>query len=156
MDDRSLDDLTAATAEMKRLVSALLDGLDQQREDLPGVRDRLAAARSSAWSADRLAEVTVDAYGRVVDVRLSADAFRAGPPARLARSLTEAARAAAEAAHRRRAEILAPITGPAEILPDLPDLFPGAPGLRDIRETVESATRTTEPDRRANSDADED
>ncbi|WP_051161566.1 YbaB/EbfC family nucleoid-associated protein [Nocardia brevicatena] len=142
MDDRSLDELTEATARMKRLIGALLDGLDQQREDIPGVHERLSRCRSSAWSSDRLAEVTVDAYGLVVDVRLVAGAFRGGPPAHLARSITEAARAAADAARQQLAEIISPITGIAEELPDLPDLLPGAPSLRGIREVVEAATRT--------------
>ncbi|WP_280417056.1 YbaB/EbfC family nucleoid-associated protein [Nocardia carnea] len=153
MDDHDLDQLTEATAEMKRLVGTLLDGLDQQREDIPGVHERLSRSRSSAWSADRLAEVTVDAYGLVIDVRLAAEAFRSGPPAHLARSITEAARAAAEAARQQLAEIVSPITGIAEELPDLPDLLPGAPSLRDIREIVEAATRTApDTDRTAEHD----
>ncbi|MFI5714267.1 YbaB/EbfC family nucleoid-associated protein [Nocardia sp. NPDC051750] len=142
MDDLSLDELTEATAQLKRLVGALLDGLDQQRADIPGVHERLSQARSSAWSSDQLAEVTVDAYGVVVDVRLAAEAFRAGPPAHLARSITEAARAAADAAREQLAVIVSPITELAEELPDLPDLLPGAPSLRGIREVVEAATRT--------------
>ncbi|MQY25466.1 YbaB/EbfC family nucleoid-associated protein [Nocardia aurantia] len=138
-------ELPAATAEMKRLVGTLLDGLDQQRADLPGVVERLSRARSSAWSSDRLAEVVVDAYGIVVEVRLASNAYQVATPARLAGSITEAARSAAAEAQHRRAEITAPITGTAESLPDLPDLFPGAPSLREIRDIVTAAADPVAP-----------
>ncbi|WP_019928188.1 YbaB/EbfC family nucleoid-associated protein [Nocardia sp. BMG111209] len=134
-------ELQAAAAEMKRLTDSLLDGLDQQRADLPGVVERLSRSRSSVWSSDRLAEVVVDAYGIVVEVRLAANAYQAAPPARLAASITEAARSAALAAQQQRAEITAPLTGVVEALPDLPDLFPGAPSLREIRDIVTAAAR---------------
>ncbi|WP_280368178.1 YbaB/EbfC family nucleoid-associated protein [Nocardia wallacei] len=154
MDRPDLEALSSANNEMKKLVDSLLDGLDQQRADLPGVCERLAESRTSAWSSDKLVEVTVDAYGIVVDVRLTAHAFQAGPPARLARSITEASRAAAEAAQHRRAEILAPITDTAGALPDLPDLFPGAPSLREVREIVGAAARTA-PDVRRDRDSEQ-
>ena len=148
MDDRSLDELTEATVRMKRLVGTLLDGLDQQRENIAGVHSRLSDARASAWSVDRLVEVTVDAYGLVVDVQLASEAFRGGPPADLARSITEAARAAADTARQQLADIVSPIVEITEELPDLPDLLPGAPSLREMRDIVESATRTApDPDR---------
>ncbi|MCX4095147.1 YbaB/EbfC family nucleoid-associated protein [Nocardia sp. alder85J] len=137
-------ELQAATAEMKRLVDSLLDGLDQQREDLPGVVERLSRSRSSAWSADRLAEVVVDAYGIVVEVRLASNAYQAATPGRLARSITEAARSAAALAQQQRADIVSPITETADALPDLPDLFPGAPSLRGIRDIVAAAAGTSE------------
>ncbi|MCU1640795.1 MAG: YbaB/EbfC family nucleoid-associated protein [Nocardia sp.] len=142
MEQPSLDHLQAANDEMKRLVDTLLDGLDQRAADLPGICDRLATSRSSAWSADRRVEVTVDAYGIVLDVRLADNAFEGGRPERLARSIKEAAVAAARAAHRRRDEILAPITETTAVLPDLTDLFPGMPRLPDIRRIVQAATRT--------------
>ena len=145
MEPLSLDDLQAATDEMKRLVDRLQDGLDQQAADLPGVCERLSTSRSSAWSADRLVEVTVDAYGIVLDVRLANNAFASGKPDRLAGSIKEAAMEASRAAHRRRDEILAPITETAATLPDLSDLFPGVTGLREIRDIVTAATRTRPP-----------
>ncbi|BCK56991.1 YbaB/EbfC family nucleoid-associated protein [Nocardia wallacei] len=156
MDRPDFDALSSANNEMKKLVDSLLDGLDQQRADLPGVCERLSQSRTSAWSSDKLVQVTVDAYGIVVDVQLTANAFQAGPPARLARSITEAARAAAEAAQHRRAEILAPITDTAGALPDLPDLFPGAPSLREVREIVGAAARTAPGVRRDRDSEDED
>ncbi|MFJ1461483.1 YbaB/EbfC family nucleoid-associated protein [Nocardia wallacei] len=152
MDRPDFEAMSSANNEMKKLVDSLLDGLDQQSADLPGVCERLSESRTSAWSSDKLVEVTVDAYGIVVDVQLTAHAFQAGPPARLARSITEAARAAAEAAQHRRAEILAPITDTAGALPDLPDLFPGAPSLREVREIVSAAARTA-PDVRRDRDS---
>jgi len=142
MDRPSLDDLQAATDEMKRLVDTLMDGLDQQAADIPGVCERLATSRSTVRSSDRLVEVTVDAYGAVLEVRLADNAFTNGQPKRLAVSITEAAKEAARVAELRRTEILAPLTEIGGGLPDLPDLFPGMPSLREIRQTVGQATRT--------------
>jgi DNA-binding protein YbaB len=142
MEQPNLNDLQSATDEMKRLVDRLMDGFDQQAADLPGVCERLATSRSTVWSSDRLAEVTVDAYGVVLEVRLADNAFMNGTPNRLAGSITEAAKEAARVAQERRAEILAPITELGDALPDLPDLFPGMASLREIRETVGAATRT--------------
>lgn len=148
MDRSSSEDPRSAHSELTRLVDTLLDGFSEQSADLPDIAAQLSAARSSASSSDRLVEVTVDTYGIVMDVQLSPQAFQANSPERLARSVTEAARSAALAAQRRRAEIVAPITGTVGDPPDLPDLFPGAPSLRGIREITESAEPgNTEPAR---------
>lgn len=134
--------MQTANNELKRVVGSLLDGIDQQIADLPGVVERLSQSRTSQWSADKRVEVTVDAYGIVQKVRLADDALSGATPEKLAAAMTEAARAAAVTAQRRRAEIVAPITEAAATLPDLPDLYPGAPSLREIREVVDSAART--------------
>ncbi|WP_157172385.1 YbaB/EbfC family nucleoid-associated protein [Nocardia pneumoniae] len=131
----------SATNEMKSRVNSLLDGLDRLRADLPGVCERLTASRSSAWSSDHLVEVTVDVYGVVVAVQLAANACGTSTPERLARSMTEAARAAAASAREQLAEIVAPLSE-AYDLPDLPDLFPGASSLREIRDVIGAAVRT--------------
>lgn len=142
MERPDLEESRAANYRMKRLVDSMLDGLDRQRADLPGACERLAVSRSSAWSSDQLVEVTVDAYGIVVEVELSAKAFETSTPQRLARSITEAARTAAELAQQQRAQIIAPIIETTEGLLDLPDLFPGAPSLREIRDIVGAAAQT--------------
>ncbi|MBO0856044.1 MAG: YbaB/EbfC family nucleoid-associated protein [Nocardia sp.] len=150
MTDPFPDDLAATNLELKRIVNSLLDGLDQQQADLPGVCDRLARSRSSAWSDDRTVEVTVDAYGIVVGTRLVDNAFQKTNPDRLAGSITEAARRAAATAQRRRAEITAPITDSARLLADLPELVPGAADLREIQDVIGAAARTRsdrDPDR---------
>ncbi|WP_280417058.1 YbaB/EbfC family nucleoid-associated protein [Nocardia carnea] len=139
MDRPSPEDPRSAHSELARLVDTLLDGFGEQPADLPDAAAQLTGARSSASSADRLVEVTVDAYGIVLEVRLSPQAYQVSSPEQLGRSVTEAARSAALAAQRRRAEIVAPITGTGGDLPDLPDLFPGAPSLRGIRDIIESA-----------------
>lgn len=141
MDRPNLEQLYSANNEIKRLVAALLDGLDQQQVYLPDVIARLAASRSTACSSDRLLEVTVDAYGIVVEVRLADNAFSAGTPGQLGRSMTEAARSAAGQAQQRRADILTPIIETVDNLPDLPDLLPGAPSLREIRDIIDAAVR---------------
>ncbi|WP_280363485.1 YbaB/EbfC family nucleoid-associated protein [Nocardia wallacei] len=146
MDRPNLEQLYSMNNEIKRLVSSLLDGLDQQQAYLSDVVARLAASRSTACSSDRLLELTVDAYGIVVEVRLADDAFSASTPERLARSITEVARAAARQAQQRRADILTPITETVDSLPDLPDLFPGAPSLREIRDIIDAAARTDSAD----------
>lgn len=144
MEQPSLDELRSANDEMKRLLHAVLDGLDQQAANLTGVCERLAASRSSGRSADRLVEVIVDSYGIVVEVRLADDAYRTASPERLARSITEAARAAAVSAQRTRAEITASVTEISGGLPDLPDLFPGAPSLREIHDLIDTVARVPE------------
>lgn len=150
MEEPGMEDLTTANAELKRMVNSLLDGLDDQAAAIPEVVERLSKSQSSAWSADQLVEVTVDAYGVVVDTRLAENALRSGPPERLAQSITEAARAAAQAAEKQRAQIIAPITDAAQGLPDLSDLFPGAPSLREFRDIIGAAaapeTARREPD----------
>ncbi|MFB8006015.1 YbaB/EbfC family nucleoid-associated protein [Nocardia sp. NPDC056000] len=150
MEEPGMEDLTSANAELKRMVNSLLDGLDDQAAAIPEVVARLSTSQSSAWSADQLVEVTVDAYGVVVNTRLAENALRSGTPERLARSITEAARAAAQVAEKQRAQIIAPIADAAHGLPDLSDLFPGAPSLQEIRGIVGAAatpeTIRREPD----------
>lgn len=146
MEHPSLDDMYSANNELKRMVDSLLDGIDEQVANLPGVVERLSTSRSSQWSADRRVEVTVDAYGIVLSVRLADDALSGTTPEKLAAAMTEAAKAAAATAQRRRAEIVAPITDATVGLPDLPDLYPGAPSLREIRTIVSAAAQTSTQD----------
>ncbi|MBF6174207.1 YbaB/EbfC family nucleoid-associated protein [Nocardia blacklockiae] len=138
-EDSGAEDSRAAQDELVRLVDALSDAFDERPPDLPGVAAELATARSTATSGDDLVTVTVDAYGVVTDIQLSSRAFQANSPERLAASVVAAARAAVLAAQRRQADIVRPLTETSGALPDLPDLYPGAPTLRGIRETVDPA-----------------
>lgn len=114
----------------------IMDRFDEQRAQLADVHEQLAAARSHATSSDGLVEVSTNSAGMVVEVRLAANTFEQTTPETLARSFTEAAGKAAALAQQHTAEIIAPITAAAEAMPDLPDLIPGAPSLRELRASL--------------------
>ncbi|MFF2554732.1 YbaB/EbfC family nucleoid-associated protein [Nocardia sp. NPDC058058] len=135
-----MEDLTATNSELKRLVNSLLDGLDAQSADIPDICERLSKSQCSGYSEDKLVEITVDAYGVVIDTKLAAQALQSRSREHLAQSITQAARAAAAAAEQQRTEIISPLTATVEGLPDLSDLFPGAPSLREIRGIIGMAT----------------
>ncbi|MEU2124124.1 YbaB/EbfC family nucleoid-associated protein [Nocardia niwae] len=133
MDRWERDGLRSANSGIRNQVDYILDALAEQRTHLAEVRDKLAAVRCTAESADKLVEVTVDAAGVLVDVRFTQAALRSTPE-QLGRSVTEAGRRAARQARDRHAAIIAPIVADAAAVPDLPDLVPGAPSLRTVWE----------------------
>ncbi|MCP9625440.1 YbaB/EbfC family nucleoid-associated protein [Nocardia otitidiscaviarum] len=124
------DSLRAGDHAIRNRVNNILDAVDEQHARLARVVEQLDAVRCTATSADGLVEVTVDVAGVLTDVRFAAGALR-NEPEKLAASVTQAGRAAARLAHDRHRELLAPVAGAAEHLPDLPDLVPGAPSLRE-------------------------
>lgn len=133
MDRWEREGLRSANFGMRNQVEQILDALAEQRERRADVQRQLDAARSTATSADGLVEVTVDSTGVLIDVRFAADAQRS-TPAQLGRSVTEAGREAARRVRERTEQILAPVVAAADAMPDLPDLVPGAPSLREPRE----------------------
>ncbi|MBF6217790.1 YbaB/EbfC family nucleoid-associated protein [Nocardia abscessus] len=133
MDRWERDGLRATNSGMRNQVDHILDALAEQRTHLKEVHEKLSALRCTAESADKLVEVTVDAAGVIVDVRFTPDALRSTPE-QLGRSVTEAGREAARRAREQHTAIIAPLTADAEAIPDLPDLVPGAPSLREVWE----------------------
>ncbi|MEU4341230.1 YbaB/EbfC family nucleoid-associated protein [Nocardia sp. NPDC023852] len=103
---------------------------EQQRSQLADIRERLSAVHAQASSADRLVTVTVDFSGIVTDVSLDPRALRT-TCADLGRIVTETARAAARLAHQQTTETIAPIVDVVGSMPELADLLPGAPSLRE-------------------------
>ncbi|MGO4616387.1 YbaB/EbfC family nucleoid-associated protein [Nocardia sp. 2YAB30] len=134
MDRWEREGLRSANYGMRNQVDYILNQLAEQRAHLSEVQEKLAAARSVAKSADGLVEVTTDSGGVVTDVRFAAEAVRSSLE-QLGRSVTEAAREAARLASEQTQEIIAPITAAADAMPDLSDLVPGAPSLREPLES---------------------
>ncbi len=113
-------------------VDSLLEVFEQQRRELADVQGRLAGMTGQAWSSDNLARVTANVAGVPVEVYLAPEAFKRSTPQKLARSVTEAAQAAARAAGEQSQQAFASIIDAAGDLPDLPDLVPGAPSIKDL------------------------
>ncbi|WP_067670609.1 YbaB/EbfC family nucleoid-associated protein [Nocardia miyunensis] len=130
MDRWEQQGLRSANSGIRNQVEHILDAYEEQRAQLSEVQTRLAAARSTAKSADGLVEVTVDTAGVLTEVRFAPEAMRSNPDT-LGRSVTEAGREAARRAHEQAQTILAPIAEAAAAMPELADLVPGAPSLRD-------------------------
>ncbi|WP_328404717.1 YbaB/EbfC family nucleoid-associated protein [Nocardia sp. NBC_00403] len=130
MEQWERDGLRSANFGMCNQVEHILDTLAKQRAQVSEVYEQLAAVRASACSADGLVTVTVDGAGVLTDVRFAQEAFRSTPE-KLGKSVTEAGREAARLATEQNEAITAPIAAGADAMPDLPDLVPGAPSLRD-------------------------
>lgn len=122
----------ARNAAMREQVGALLDGLTRQTAALRAAQARAARLTGRASSPDGLVTVTVNAAGVVTDVGFAASAFTRSTPEKLARSVAAAAQQAAAEARRQVEALMAPVQGD---LPDLPDVFPGAPPLKDLLPT---------------------
>ncbi|MCI2419860.1 YbaB/EbfC family nucleoid-associated protein [Saccharopolyspora sp. K220] len=122
-------ELEARNAAMREQVSSLLEGLHRQTAQLQEAQAAAMAATGEATSADGLATVRVNAVGIVTDVQISPSAFKTSTPEKLARSFLQAAQAAARDARGKADSAMSPVT---EQVPDLPDLFPGAPSLKDL------------------------
>lgn len=146
--------LRHSNSALQAQVDTLLDGLRAQTEALAAAQGALAETTAQAASPDGLVRVTVDAAGAVTTVDVDASAFGRTTPARLAESFAAAACAATAQARARAAEILAPVTALAADLPDLPDIVPGAPSLRNLVPT-EATEFTPAPANRPDPDADE-
>ncbi|MGV9862462.1 YbaB/EbfC family nucleoid-associated protein [Rhodococcus koreensis] len=118
--------------ELQGQIDSMLATLDRQTQDLRAAQHQVAQLRVTGESADGLVQVVVNSVGGVVEVHLAPDAFRRSTPESLGRAMTDAARRAGEAAHAESMRIMGSIVSATETLPDLPDLVPGAPSLRDF------------------------
>ncbi|MFQ6325598.1 YbaB/EbfC family nucleoid-associated protein [Nocardia sp. CWNU-33] len=132
MEQWERDGLRSANFGMRNQVEFILDALAEQRAQASDVYEQLAAVRATASSADGLVTVTVDGAGVLTDVQFAQEAFRSTPE-KLGQSVTEAGREAARLANVQNEAITAPLTAGADAMPDLPDLVPGAPSLREVR-----------------------
>lgn len=139
--------LRHSNSALQAQVDSLLDGLRTQTEALAAAQGAVASASAQAESPDGLVRVTVDAAGAVVAVDVEPSAFARTTPARLAESVTAAARAATEDVRSRVAEIMAPVTALAADMPDLSDFVPGAPSLRNLVPTVATEFTPETPSR---------
>jgi DNA-binding protein YbaB len=137
MEQWERESLRSANNGMRNQIDYIMDVYEKQQVRLAEIRSQLDALRARASSSDQLVEVTVDGAGVVTDVQLTAQAMRAKPE-QVGRAIVEAAQAAARSARSKHDALIAPIVDVAELMPDLPDLVPGAPSWRDIRESAEN------------------
>ncbi|WP_067698993.1 YbaB/EbfC family nucleoid-associated protein [Nocardia jejuensis] len=135
MDRWEQEGLHSANFGMRNQVDHILDALAEQQARLTEVQQRLDAARITVASADGLVEVTVDSAGVLTDVTFTAAALR-GTAEQLGKSTLETGREAARRAQEQTREILAPVAEAGAAMPDLSDLVPGAPSLRDGLDTA--------------------
>ncbi|MGW0004375.1 YbaB/EbfC family nucleoid-associated protein [Nocardia grenadensis] len=126
------DPARPATGVLRDSVAELLSTLEQQRQAMTEVRQRLAATTVSVWSADNLVRIDANTAGVPVEVHLTPEAFKRSTPEKLGRSILETAqRAAREAADLSR-EAWAPVREMAGEIPDLPDIAPGMPSIKSL------------------------
>jgi DNA-binding protein YbaB len=130
--------LEARNAAMRQQVNSLLAGLNRQFTALQEAQLQAAEVTGRATSADDLVTVTVNAVGIVTDVQFASSAFDRSTPDKLARSVVTVAQQAANAAQQQVEDALAPARGE---LPDLPDVVPGAPSLKDLLPNQSSTNR---------------
>ena len=130
--------LEARNAAMRQQVNSLLAGLNRQSAALQEAQIQAAEVTGRATSADGLVTVTVNAVGIVTDVQFAPSAFDRSTPDKLARSVVTVTQQAANAAQRQVEDALAPARGE---LPDLPDVVPGAPSLKDLLPNMSLTSR---------------
>lgn len=130
MDQWQRDALRSANDGLRNQVHELMDAFERQQQQVAEVRRQLAEIRVSASSSDGGVEVAVDSAGAVLEVRVTPAAMRVTAE-QLSRTITAVAQEAVRRAKEQTETVLAPLAEAADELPDLPDLLPGAPSLRE-------------------------
>ncbi|WP_433663013.1 YbaB/EbfC family nucleoid-associated protein [Nocardia sp. CA-128927] len=136
MDDERREAARVRNDELRGQVDSLLETFEQQRRDLAEAQSTLASTTVTAWSSDNLIRVVSNAAGVPVEVHVEPEAFKRSSPEKLGRSITEAVQAAARQAVDATQQAIAPMEDVTAGLPDLSDLVPGAPSIRDLVRTM--------------------
>ena len=121
--------LEARNATLRSQVNSMLVNLERQTSALRDAQAQAQAATGRATSPDGQVTAEVNASGIATDLRLEPTAFDRTSPERLARSILQVLQQAAADARQKADAALAPLQ---QDMPDLPDLFPGAPALKDL------------------------
>ncbi len=124
----------------------LLSSFDQQRERLEEVRSRLASTTVTVWSPDNLVRVDSNAAGIPFGVHFDPMAFKRSTPDKLARSTLEAVQTAARRAGEAAQHAIAPLQAMSAEVPDLPELIPGAPSVRELFASISGLPATEPPE----------
>ncbi|CAM4390269.1 YbaB/EbfC family nucleoid-associated protein [Nocardia ninae] len=132
MEDSGREAMRARNDSLRDQVDSLLETFDQQRRNLAEAQATLATATVTARSSDNLIRVVSNAAGVPVEVHVEPDAFKRSTPEKLGRSITEAVQSAARQALEATQQAVAPIEAAADGIPDLSDLIPGAPNIRQL------------------------
>jgi DNA-binding protein YbaB len=122
-------ELEARNAALRGQVDTMLANLERQTAELKQAQAEAMAKVGRATSQDGLVEVTVNAGGIVTGVTFAPAAFERSTPEKLGQSVVATIQRAALAAREQADAVLAPYQ---ENVPDLPDLFPGMPSLKDL------------------------
>ncbi|NKS97164.1 hypothetical protein GS498_07345 [Rhodococcus hoagii] len=133
-------------------VDTMLERLHEQTAALAAAQGAAANLTAEGASADGLVRVTVDASGTVVSTRLDPAAFSRSTPERLADSFSAAAQAASHEVRTRATELMTPVAAMAAEFPDLTDLVPGAPSIRNLVPTVATGFAAATPQDAADAD----
>ncbi|GAA2786759.1 YbaB/EbfC family nucleoid-associated protein [Saccharopolyspora taberi] len=122
-------ELEARNASMRETMTSLLEGISRQTEQLRQAQEQAVATVGKATSEDGLVTVRVNAVGVVTHLEVSSSAFQYTTPKKLSETIVLTIQDAARDARSQADAAFAPVQ--AEI-PDLPDVFPGAPSLTDM------------------------
>ncbi|MEO6086461.1 MAG: YbaB/EbfC family nucleoid-associated protein [Umezawaea sp.] len=143
--------LEARNAALRTQVDSMLANLERQTSALRDAQAEAVAKTGSATSPDGLVHVVVNAAGIATDVRFAPNAFERSTPDKLAQSVVQVIQRAALDVRAQADAAMAPFQ---QDVPDLPDLFPGAPSLKDLLPTP-AAPPLTPPAPRKRPDDDE-
>ncbi|UFS94253.1 YbaB/EbfC family nucleoid-associated protein [Nocardia huaxiensis] len=133
MEQWERDQIREANAHLRLALDGIQADFDREMAELADVQRKLAMMKVHATTPNNLARVTVNASGQVTEVTLADDAFLCSTPKQLAAELNAAIHGAVEAAGSARDQLLEPITMIVNGMPDLDQLVPGAPSLRELR-----------------------
>lgn len=122
-------ELEARNAALRGQVDQMLANLERQTAQLKEAQAEAMAKVGRATSQDGLVEVTVNAGGIVTGVTIAPAAFERSTPEKLGQSVVATIQQAALSAREQADAALAPYQ---QDIPDLPDLFPGMPSLKDL------------------------
>ncbi|WP_280273131.1 YbaB/EbfC family nucleoid-associated protein [Nocardia wallacei] len=145
MTDSEREAMRARNEELRVQVDSMLETYEQQRRELADLQTRLASTTGEAWSSDNLVRVVSNVSGVPLEVHLVPEAFKRSTPEKLGRSIAEAAQSAAQSATELSQQAVAPIEELAGELPDLSDILPGAPSIKDlVRSLLPEPTSATQ------------
>ncbi|HEY8372755.1 MAG TPA: YbaB/EbfC family nucleoid-associated protein [Pseudonocardiaceae bacterium] len=124
-------DLRAINSALRAQMEEMLKELNRRTADLRAAQERVAQLSQEVTSTDGMVTVRVDATGALTDLVLSPRAFERSTPERLGQTIKSVIQQATAAARNAMQAEFAPLTEGVD-LPDLPDLVPGAPSIRDL------------------------
>lgn len=121
--------MQARNAEMRSQIDDLMEDFRKRTQEIQERQAEAAGKTHEVTSEDGMVTVEVDANGTLQKLALSPKTFERSSPERLADAITSLIRQASGSAHQYLREQFEPLTRDA---PDLADLVPGAPSLKDL------------------------
>ncbi|RZS40711.1 DNA-binding protein YbaB [Herbihabitans rhizosphaerae] len=131
--------MQARNAAARDRLDDLLTDVQQRAEQFREAQSEAATTTATVTSPDGLVRATVDANGRLSNLEFAPVAFSKSTPQALARTVQQVVSQGAAEVGRRVSELMSPLQ---QGVPDLSELFEGAPSLAEFRPPVP----TTEPD----------